>query len=62
MDEMIALVQPQLLQINQLLGEESVQKLDIQKLKQICLLGAYVKRRVNLALICDKNRSSARTS
>lgn len=30
MDEMIALVQPQLLQINQLLGEESVQKLDIQ--------------------------------
>ena len=54
MDEMIALVQPQLLQINQLLGEESVQKLDIQKLKQICLLGAYVKRRGNLALICDK--------
>ena len=54
MDEMIALVQPQLLQINQLLGEESIQKLDIQKLKQICLLGAYVKRRVNLALICDK--------
>ena len=54
MDEMIALVQPQLLQINQLLGEESGQKLDIQKLKQICLLGAYVKRRVNLALICDK--------
>lgn len=30
MDEMIALVQPQLLQINQLLGEESVQNLDIQ--------------------------------
>lgn len=30
MDEMIALVQPQLLQINQLLGEESVHKLDIQ--------------------------------
>lgn len=54
MDEMIALVQPQLLQINQLLGEESVQRLDMQKLKQICLLGAYVKRRVNLALICDK--------
>lgn len=51
---MIALVQPQLLQIDQLLGEESGQKLDIQKLKQICLLGAYVKRRVNLALICDK--------
>ena len=49
MDEMIALVQPQLLQINQLLEEES-----IQNLKQICLLGAYVKRRINLALICDK--------
>lgn len=30
MDEMIALVQPQLLQIDQLLGEESGQKLDIQ--------------------------------
>ncbi len=39
MDEMIA-VQPQLLQINRLLEEES-----IQNLKQICLLGAYVKRR-----------------
>ena len=49
MDEMIALVQPQLLQINRLLEEES-----IQNLKQVCLLGAYVKRRVNLALICDK--------
>ncbi len=49
MDEMIALVQPQLLQINRLLEEESV-----QNLKQVCLLGAYVKRRVNLALICDK--------
>lgn len=49
MDEMIALVQPQLLQINRLLEEES-----IQNLKQICLLGAYVKRRINLALICDK--------
>ena len=49
MDEMIALVQPQLLQINRLLKEESV-----QNLKQVCLLGAYVKRRVNLALICDK--------
>ena len=46
---MIALVQPQLLQINRLLEEES-----IQNLKQICLLGAYVKRRINLALICDK--------
>ena len=49
MDEMIALVQPQLLQINRLLEEESV-----QNLKHVCLLGAYVKRRVNLALICDK--------
>ena len=49
MDEMIALVQPQLLQINRLLEEESV-----QNLKQICLLGAYVKRRVNLALICNE--------
>ena len=49
MDEMIALVQPQLLQINRLLEEESV-----QNLKQVCLLGAYVKRRINLALICDK--------
>ena len=46
---MIALVQPQLLQINRLLEEEN-----IQNLKQVCLLGAYVKRRVNLALICDK--------
>ena len=50
MDAMIALVQPQLLQINRLLEEESV-----QNLKRICLLGAYVKRRVNLALICEKN-------
>ena len=49
MDEMIALVRPQLLQINRLLEEESV-----QNLKQVCLLGAYVKRRVNLALICDQ--------
>ena len=49
MDEMIALVQPQLFQINRLLEEESV-----QNLKHVCLLGAYVKRRVNLALICDK--------
>ena len=54
MDEMIALVQPQLLQISRLLDEESVQKPDIQKWKQLCLLGAYVKRRVNLALLCDK--------
>ena len=49
MDEMIALVQPQLLQINRLLEKESV-----QNLKQVCLLGAYLKRRVNLALICDQ--------
>ena len=50
MDEMIALVQPQLLQTNRLLEEEN-----IQNLKHVCLLGAYIKRRVNLALICDKN-------
>ena len=49
MDEMIALVRPQLHQINRLLEEESV-----QNLKHVCLLGAYVKRRVNLALICDQ--------
>ena len=54
MDEMIALVQPQLLQINRLLEEENAQALNIQNLKQVCLLGAYVKRRVNLALICDQ--------
>ena len=54
MDEMIALVQPQLLQINRLLEEENAQALNVQNLKQVCLLGAYVKRRVNLALICDK--------
>ena len=54
MDEMIALVQPQLLQINRLLKEETAQALNVQNLKQVCLLGAYVKRRVNLALICDK--------
>ena len=53
MDEMIALVQPQLLQINRLLEEENAQALNVQNLKQVCLLGAYVKRRVNLALICD---------
>ena len=52
MNEMIALVQPQLFQINRLLEEESV-----QNLKHVCLLGAYVKRRVNLALICDKKAS-----
>lgn len=54
MDEMIALVQPQLFQINRLLEEENAQALNVQNLKQVCLLGAYVKRRVNLALICDK--------
>ena len=54
MDEMIALVQPQLLQINRLLEEENAQALNVQNLKQVCLLGAYVKRRVNLALICDQ--------
>ena len=54
MDEMIALVQPQLLQINRLLEEETAQALNVQNLKQVCLLGAYVKRRVNLALICDQ--------
>ena len=54
MDEMIALVQPQLLQINRLLKEETAQALNVQNLKQVCLLGAYVKRRVNLALICDQ--------
>ena len=54
MDAVIALVQPQLLQINRLLEEENVQTLNVQNLKQVCLLGAYVKRRVNLALICDK--------
>lgn len=54
MDEMIALVRPQLLQINRLLKEENVQTLNVQNLKQVCLLGAYVKRRVNLALTCDQ--------
>ena len=54
MDEMIALVQPQLFQINRLLEEENAQILNVQNLKQVCLLGAYVKRRVNLALICDQ--------
>ena len=54
MDEMIALVQPQLFQISRLLEEENAQILNAQNLKQVCLLGAYVKRRVNLALICDQ--------
>ena len=54
MDEMIALVQPQLFQISRLLEGENTQILNAQTLKQVCLLGAYVKRRVNLALICDQ--------
>lgn len=49
MDAMIGLVQPQLLKIHQLLEDESE-----QSLKRICILGAYVKRRVNLALICER--------
>ncbi len=49
MDAMLSLVQPQLLAINRLLSDKSA-----QSLKRICILGAYVKRRVNLALICDK--------
>ena len=57
MDEMIALVQPQLFQINRLLEEENAQILNVQNLKQVCLLGAYVKRRVNLALICEKREA-----
>ena len=52
MDAMLSLVQPQLLAINRLLADESA-----QSLKYICILGAYVKRRVNLALICDKKAS-----
>lgn len=49
MDAMLSLVQPQPLAINRLLSDKSA-----QSLKHICILGAYVKRRVNLALICDK--------
>ena len=49
MDAMLSLVQPHLLAINRLLSDKSA-----QSLKHICILGAYVKRRVNLALICDK--------
>ena len=52
MDAMVDLVRPQLYQISQLLEEESV-----QRLKRVCLLGAYVKRRVNLALICEKREA-----
>ena len=49
MDAMLGLVQPQLQQINRLLENGGV-----KNLKSVCLLGAYVKRRVNLALICDQ--------
>ena len=49
MDAMLRLVEPQLLQINRLLEDGTA-----QSLKHVCLLGAYVKRRVNLALICEK--------
>ena len=49
MDAMTGLVQPQLQQINRLLENGGV-----KNLKSVCLLGAYVKRRVNLALICDQ--------
>ena len=50
MDAMIRLVQPQLLQIQRLLEDGNG-----QKLKCVCILGAYVKRRVNLALICERD-------
>ena len=49
MDAMTGLVQPQLQQINRLLEDVGA-----KNLKSVCLLGAYVKRRVNLALICEK--------
>ena len=49
MDAMTGLVQPQLQQINRLLENGGA-----QNLKRVCILGAYVKRRVNLALICEK--------
>ena len=49
MDAITGLVQPQLQQINRLLENGGA-----QNLKRICILGAYVKRRVNLALICEK--------
>ena len=48
-DAMTGLVQPQLQQINRLLENGGA-----KNLKSVCLLGAYVKRRVNLALICEK--------
>lgn len=49
MDAITGLVQPQLQQINRLLENGGA-----QNLKRVCILGAYVKRRVNLALICEK--------
>ncbi len=49
MDAMIGLAQPQLLQIDRLLEDAGA-----QSLRRVCILGAYVKRRVNLALICEK--------
>ena len=52
MDAMLRLVEPQLLQINRLLEDGTA-----QSLKHVCLLGAYVKRRVNLALICEKKET-----
>lgn len=52
MDAMLRLVEPQLLQINRLLEDGAA-----QSLKHVCLLGAYVKRRVNLALICEKKET-----
>ena len=52
MDAMLRLVEPQLLQINRLLEDGTA-----QSLKHVCLLGAYVKRRVNLALICEKKEA-----
>ena len=57
MDAMLRLVEPQLLQINRLLEDGTA-----QSLKHVCLLGAYVKRRVNLALICEKRRPCRRRS
>ena len=48
MDAMLALVQPQLHQIDCLLGNGSA-----EDLKRVCLLGAYIKRRGNLALCCE---------
>ena len=49
MDAMTILTQPQLLQISRLLENG-----DAQHLAHVCILGAYIKRRVNLALICEK--------